>query len=47
MLTADWEDYGIQLSNNGADIFWLAASDAELLIDRIRELLDKHPEEDD
>jgi len=45
MLVADWEDEGIQLTNDGADVFWLSPSEAEELIDRIQRLLDDHPEE--
>jgi hypothetical protein len=45
MITADWEDDGIQLSNDGADVFWLSASEAESLIDRLRQILDDHPED--
>ena len=47
MVTANWVDYGIMVSKDGTDVLWVAASDAELLIDRIRELLDAHPGEGD
>jgi len=44
MTSVDWEDGGITIGN-GSDFIWVAPSDAEELIDRMRQVLDEHPEE--
>jgi len=44
MTFADWKDGGIAISNGLVEI-WGTPSDAEELIDRIRQILDEHQEE--
>jgi len=44
MTFADWKDGGIAISD-GLNELWGTPSDVEELIDRIRQLLDEHPEE--